>query len=286
MSDPGTRELLACALTPFWIGFAFARTPCVRIYSLLDWFRVRENSLRTHLLPFGLVSRSRELLACAFTPFWTGFAFARTPCVRILLPFGLVSRSRELFACTFTPFCECFAFARTPCVRIYSFLDWFRVRENSLRTHLLPFGLVSRSRELLAYALTPFRIGFAFARTPCVRILLPFGLVSRSRELLAYALTPFWTGLAFARTPCVRTYSLLGWFRVRENSLRARLPHFVSASRSRELFACTFYSFWARFAFARTSCVHVYSHFVRIRVRENLFKTPFTFISTILTNWL
>jgi hypothetical protein len=263
-----SRELLACTFTPFCECFAFARTPCVRTYSLSDWFRVRENSLRARLLPFGLVSRSRELLACALTSFRTGFAFARTPCVHV-----------------------------------YSLLDWFRVRENSLRAHLLLFGLVSRSRELLAYALTPFRTGFAFARTPCVRTYflsdwfrvrenflrarLPhFVSVSRSRELLAYALTPFWTGLAFARTPCVRTYSLLGWFRVRENSLRARLPHFVSASRSRELFACTFYSFWARFAFARTSCVHVYSHFVRIRVRENLFKTPFTFISTILTNWL
>jgi hypothetical protein len=135
VSDSGTRELLACALTPFWIGFAFARTPCVRIYSLLVWFRVRENSLRTHLLPFGLVLRSRELLAYALTPFWTGFAFARTPCVRT-----------------------------------YSLLDWFRVRENSLRARLPHFVSISRSRELLACTFTPFWTGFAFARTPCVHV--------------------------------------------------------------------------------------------------------------------
>jgi hypothetical protein len=175
----------------------------VRTYSLLDWFRVRENSLRAHLLPFGLVSRSRELLAYALTPFWTGFAFARTPCVRT-----------------------------------YSLLDWFCVRENSLRAHLLPFGLVSRSRELLACTFTPFCEYFAFARTPCVHV-----------------------------------YSLLDWFRVRENSLRTRLPHFVSVSRSRELLACTFTPFCECFAFARTLCVHVLLLLGEVRVRENFLRT-------------
>jgi hypothetical protein len=73
-----SRELLACTFTPFWAGFAFARTSCVHVYTLLGGFRVHENFLRARLHPFGRVSRSRELLAYTFTPFWMGFAFART----------------------------------------------------------------------------------------------------------------------------------------------------------------------------------------------------------------
>jgi hypothetical protein len=129
------QELLACTFTPFWAGFVFARTSCVRVYTFLGRFRVRENFLRARLHRFGQVSRSRELLACAFTPFWTGFAFARTSCVRV-----------------------------------YTLLDGFRVRENFLRARLHRFGQVSCSRELLACAFTPFWTGFAFARTSCVRV--------------------------------------------------------------------------------------------------------------------
>jgi hypothetical protein len=134
------RELLAYTSSPFWTGFAFARVSCVRVFTLLDWFRVRESFLRTRLHPFGLVSRSRELLAYTSSPFWTGFAFARVSCVRV-----------------------------------FTLLDWFRVRESFLRTRLHPFGLVSRSRELLAYMSLPFWTGFAFARASCVHVLTLFG---------------------------------------------------------------------------------------------------------------
>jgi hypothetical protein len=196
------RELLACTFTPFWAGFVFARTSCVRVYTLLGRFRVRENFLRARLHRFGQVSCSRELLACAFTPFWAGFAFARTSCVRV-----------------------------------YTVLGRFRVRENFLRARLHRFGQVS-----------------------C------------SRELLACAFTPFWTGFAFARTSCVRVYTLLDGFRVCENFLRARLHPFERVLRSRELLACTFTPFWAGFVFARTSCVHVYTLLSGFYVRENFLR--------------
>jgi hypothetical protein len=79
-----SRELLACSFSPFWTSFAFARTFRVLVLTLLDEFRVRENFSRAHYHPFGRVLRSRELLACTFSPFWTSFAFARTSRVHVL----------------------------------------------------------------------------------------------------------------------------------------------------------------------------------------------------------
>jgi hypothetical protein len=123
-----SRDLLACTSSSFWTGFAFARTSCVHLFTLLDWFRVRESFLRTRLHPFGLVSRSREFLACTYSPFWTGFAFARASCVRV------------------SPFWAGFAFARSSCVHFFILLDWFRVREIFLRTPIHPFLYVSCTR--------------------------------------------------------------------------------------------------------------------------------------------
>jgi hypothetical protein len=110
-----SRELLACMFSPFWTSFAFARTSRVHVLTLLNEFRVRENFSRTRSHPFGQVSRSRELLACSFSPFWTGFAFARTSRVHIL-----------------------------------TLLDRFRVRENFSRARSHPFGCLSRSQNYLA----------------------------------------------------------------------------------------------------------------------------------------
>jgi hypothetical protein len=73
-----SRELLACMFSPFWTSFVFARTSRVHVLTLLDRFRVRENFSRARSHPFGWHSRSRELLACSFPPFWVSFAFART----------------------------------------------------------------------------------------------------------------------------------------------------------------------------------------------------------------
>jgi hypothetical protein len=110
-----SRELLTCTLFSFWTGFAFARCSRVRVFFLLDGFRVRENFSRARFLPFGRVSRSRGVLACAFSSFWAGFAFARTSHVHVIL-----------------------------------LLDEFRVRENFSRARFLPFRRVSRSRGVLA----------------------------------------------------------------------------------------------------------------------------------------
>ncbi|CAG9606705.1 hypothetical protein NEOCIP111885_00393 [Pseudoneobacillus rhizosphaerae] len=123
--------------------------------------------MRTRPHPSGLVSRSRELLAYASSPFWTGFAFARASCVHV---FTLLDWFR---------------------VRVFNLLDWFRVRESFLRTRLQPFGLVSRSRELLAYTSSPFWTGFAFARVSCVRVLTPFRQFrARVDPLAPYFLIP------------------------------------------------------------------------------------------------
>jgi hypothetical protein len=78
-----SRELLAFTFTPFGAGFAFARTSRVHVFTLLAGFRVRENFLRASFPPFGRVSRSREHLACTFSLYWPGFAFARTSCVHL-----------------------------------------------------------------------------------------------------------------------------------------------------------------------------------------------------------
>jgi hypothetical protein len=97
-----SRELLACMFSPFWTGFAFARTSRVHVLTLLDEFRVRENFSRTRSHPFGQVSRSRELLACSFSPFWMAFPFARTS--RVLVPTLLgVFRVRENYLATTNP---------------------------------------------------------------------------------------------------------------------------------------------------------------------------------------
>jgi hypothetical protein len=151
-----SRELLACTFTPFGAGFAFARTSRVHVFTLLAGFRVRENFLRASFPPLGRISRSREHLACTLTPFWAGFAFARTSRVHVFTlldgfrvrenflrasfpPFGRVLRSRELLTCTFTPFWTSFAFARTSCVYVFPLFGEYRVLENFFRACLLSF---------------------------------------------------------------------------------------------------------------------------------------------------
>jgi hypothetical protein len=239
----------------FWIRKFFFRAH----FSPLDGFWVREKFLRARLSPFGVIRVRENSLRARLFP----FGIAKTPCVHVYPLLGEV-RVRE--NSSFTPFSARVVFARTSCVYVYSLFGEGRVRENFLRARLLPFGQGSRSRELLACTFTPFSARFAFARTSCVHV-----------------------------------HSLLGEVRVRENFLRARLFPFGQGSRSRELLACAFTPFSARVAFARTSCVHVYSlfgevavrekflrtrfpPFAGIRVRENLIKRPFAFISKILAN--
>jgi hypothetical protein len=53
------------------------RTSRVRVFILLDGFRVRENFSRARFHPIEQVSRSREILAYTVSSFWTGFAFVR-----------------------------------------------------------------------------------------------------------------------------------------------------------------------------------------------------------------
>jgi hypothetical protein len=195
-------------------------TSCVHVFTLLDAFRVRENFLRARLHLLGRVSRSREHLACTFSLYWPGFAFARTSCVHL------------------SPL-----------------LAGFRVRENISRARFHSIGRVSRSRELLACIFPPFRADFAFARTSrvhtytllggfCVRenfsraCFHSFGRVSRSRELLACIFPPFWAGFAFARTSHLHFYTLLDEFRVCKNFLRIRFPPFWRVSSTREFLSC------------------------------------------------
>jgi hypothetical protein len=125
---------------------------CVHILSHFGGFRVRENFSRARSHPFGRVLRSRELLACSFSPFWTSFAFART--FRVLVLTLLAS----------------FAFARTSRVLVLTLLDEFCVRENFSRARSHPFGRVLRSRELLVFTFSPFWTSFAFTRTSRVNV--------------------------------------------------------------------------------------------------------------------
>jgi hypothetical protein len=64
---------------------------------LVGFIRSRENFSRARFLPFGRISRSRGVLACAFFSFWAGFALARCSRVRVFLLLGGF-RAREVFS--------------------------------------------------------------------------------------------------------------------------------------------------------------------------------------------
>jgi hypothetical protein len=126
----GSRDLLACSFSPFGAGFGFARSSCVRVFPLWSGFRLREIFLRARFPPFEWVSGSRDLLACAFSPFGAGFGFARSSCVLV-----------------------------------FPLLSGFRVREIFLRARFLPYELVLGMRELLACSFSTLSAGFGYART-------------------------------------------------------------------------------------------------------------------------
>jgi hypothetical protein len=190
---------------------------------------------------------------CLFSQFCVRGGPLRT----LFLLFGPLSRSRELLAYTFPSNLASFAFARTSCVHVSILFDQLRVRENLLRARFHPIWPVSRSRELLAYTFPSYLAGFAFARTSCVHVSILFGQLRVRENFLRTRFHPIWTGFAFARTSCVHVSILFGQLRVRENLLRARFHPIWPTSRSREPLACTFPSYLASFAFARTSCGHV-----------------------------
>jgi hypothetical protein len=97
------------------VGFTFARGSRVRVFLLFGGLHVRENFSRARYSPFGRVSRSRGVPACAFSSFLAGLAFARTSRVRVFPLFG-----------------------------------GLRVRKNFSRSLYSPIGRVSRSRGVLA----------------------------------------------------------------------------------------------------------------------------------------
>jgi hypothetical protein len=146
-----SRQVLACAFSSFCADFAFARSSLARFFILLLRFRVREKFSRALFHPFAPVSRSRQVLACAFSYFCPSFTFARSSRVHIFIlllrfrvrekfsrvrfhTFAPVSRSRQVLACAFSSFCSGFAFSRSSRVHVFILLHRFSVREKFSRS--------------------------------------------------------------------------------------------------------------------------------------------------------